>query len=901
MNKLFSFLFIILLLAGSVQAELVINKYTNDFTASSPYNEQLKLCSCETKVDRVIVENTGNFYADFTLDINSNYPSKIRVANPTFTLAPKHFVEVLIYIEDSCGISGEFLYDVIVHNSYGRTQILHRTIRSDICQTTQLYVTPQEQTVGTCKQASYDITVTNVGTFADTFTLDFAQYNKDATIENKAVYLQPGQSSTQEATYQFTCSDYGTKTLPINVYTSKNGIGAATEAQLTIKNEYEYALNLQTSANACSQTTTTIPFTIENSIGLPNEITFELGGPSFVTMPTIVPLDAHEKKELAITVNNPAKIEDGNYKLTINAVDKYGHIQKQRTLDLNINNCYDPSVEFRQEPEQTVTSPIQACCGPKTYYVNIRNNGDREQAFNIRLDGPSFFLLEETTVRLQPQQNINVPLRVTFPCVDEQYSTKVIVSPVTQGQITATAELVIDSYTLRSCHMVQIDNDEVAITNDATVIPIIIKNTGIEGGTYTVSLNDQLFNVQETTVTLLAGGHCAIHLTPKVNLSEQGLGRYIVQPTLTLDNPSIPYNEHVGIALQDKGLWQRFLDWFTNINWSDISICGWVVFGFAIIIIFLFGVLLMVYAGTPFFAEGLARRTISLLKVFLLFAIIVLLLMLPFLNAPSRQALFDYEATSTEKTVLEWYQNEELFVNMAGYFDDPDKDNLSYAVSQPQNIKATVDGSMLTLTPDHNFAGENTMVITASDERGGITDSPLFTLKIIPRKNLTFLQWVEVWCHHLVTFELVALLLLLFLLVLTIKERRPYNKNVLVVVKKDEKARLKITRSRDPTTKFTTKSRANYKTRYSTKRSAKKNVVARKTSSKGTKNVTVIQQPLVEIVYLGAKNGNTVHTPHCMIAKRIPKSKRIAFNTKKAALNAGLIPCRLCRPFERGM
>jgi|GEM_PF-7113037 len=77
--------------AVPVSAELVINKYTNEFAASSPYNEQLKLCQCETKVDRVIIENVGQFEANFRVDVRTDYPRNIRVVNGDFTLAPKHF------------------------------------------------------------------------------------------------------------------------------------------------------------------------------------------------------------------------------------------------------------------------------------------------------------------------------------------------------------------------------------------------------------------------------------------------------------------------------------------------------------------------------------------------------------------------------------------------------------------------------------------------------------------------------------------------------------------------------------------------------------------------------------------------------------------------------------------
>src|SRR3989344_1658757 len=108
MNKILPLIFVFLILSSFASAELIVNKYTNDFTAESPNNEQLKLCSCETKVDRIIVQNVGNFYADFYVSINSRYPSKIRVPMQDFQLAPKHFQEVLIYIEESCQVRGAY-------------------------------------------------------------------------------------------------------------------------------------------------------------------------------------------------------------------------------------------------------------------------------------------------------------------------------------------------------------------------------------------------------------------------------------------------------------------------------------------------------------------------------------------------------------------------------------------------------------------------------------------------------------------------------------------------------------------------------------------------------------------------------------------------------------------------
>ena len=64
--------FFMTLLVPSVDATLIVNKYTNDFTLSSPNNEQLKVCACGLKTDTLIVVNVGNFYANYDVEILSD-------------------------------------------------------------------------------------------------------------------------------------------------------------------------------------------------------------------------------------------------------------------------------------------------------------------------------------------------------------------------------------------------------------------------------------------------------------------------------------------------------------------------------------------------------------------------------------------------------------------------------------------------------------------------------------------------------------------------------------------------------------------------------------------------------------------------------------------------------------
>jgi hypothetical protein len=952
-------LFVLGLFAAPVMAELVVNKYTSDFNAYSVNNEQLKLCACETKVDRIVVENTGQFYSNYHLEIRSAYPEKIRVVGNDFELAPGHFKEILVYIEDSCTVRGEFPYDVVVTSSYGRTQTISRSIRVDFCENARLTVTPNNVTVGLCDPATFQTTITNVGTYPDTFHLSFGPYDDIASIENRYVYLEAGQDYKQPVTFQFACTDYGTKQVPFLLDTDKNGPAAQEIRRIDITNEYGFTIEVDTALSACGMSTTQIPITLENNAPVEDEITLRVSGASFATIQENVHLDGRESKEIMLTLT-PNKGDVGSRTITIEARDVYGGIQKVRDITLDVDNCYDVAAEAREAPDVAHIAPLQACCGQRTMFVNVENNGDRTQAFILKVDGPSFFVLDETTIRLEPQQNMNVPVRVTLPCADERYEADVIVMPLNQPLANTTAHFTIDAKSLRSCYMVQIDDDELCIDQDTQVIPVIVKHTGLEGGEYAISFDNEVFDVQEENITLYPGDQRAIHLIPKVNLTAQELGRYIVQPLFTYEDPALDYNEHVGIELKGKGFFQRLVDWWNSLPWQDVTLCIWVIVILLLVLLTLGILLLLHWFGLTLFPGGLSRTTLTVIKTLLVVLVLVVLVGLLFLKLPGREQSFARVANTTDATVLEWYQNEDYRLDLRDYFVDPDKDILSYAATQPQDINARISGTMMTLTPDHNFAGENSMVITASDARGGITDSPTFILRVIPRKDLTFLQWLGVWCHYIVLVELLLALLLLFLIVLTVKEARPQKNNVLVVVEPPKKAptpRARTSRTSASTRKAVRKTarkparkakpqRANTRARSAsiarnkslvpipakrpgsrqatpargrqvmTRTVGEGKVAMREFKAGGqTVNIAVGQPQAVhtpafvavpgtkqsEIIYVGAKGGNTVHTPYCMNARHIPRNKRVAFGTKKEAVNAGLVPCRMCRPFEGGI
>lgn len=918
-RHLLAALLLLLLAAGSAHAELVINKYTNDFAISSPYNEQLKLCSCQTQVDRIIVENTGNFYADFHVEVQAGFPGQLRIVPEDFQLAPKHLREVLVYIDGTCGMAGTFDYDVTVTNSFGRTERIHRTIRIDPCQTTALDVTPEALTVGLCQPATYEVTVENVGTYPDDYGLSFGPYDSVAQVRERFMRLEPGERLTQNVTFRFPCTEFGERSIPFTAR-SHSGDGAAAERTLTITNDYAFALGVPTSVEACAQTSTHVPVTISNDASVPDEIVLDIDAPGFVSVvggERAVQLPAAGNASIALAIA-PGRNDIGQHPITITARDTLGGVTHTRTATLSVANCYSVAAEVRIDPV-TAAQSLSACCGTRTLYANIRNTGDREQVFQVMLDGPSIFTLEETTVRLQPNQNVNIPIRADLPCTDEEYAFSVLAWPAGQPQVNSSASFAVNSATQRTCHQVQIDEDELVMRETHGVLPVIVKHTGIEGGNYSIALNSTILRVLEGHVALEPGEQKTIHLVPIVNLTEAEKGRYIVHPAFTLVMPQeLEYIESVGVELRGKGLWASLRDWLAGLPWEIVGACGWIILVLLLLLIAAIVMLLAMYGGWAPFGE-MPRSTLAAVRTVLLALMLLLLVSMAFLRFPGEELRYERVAQGTNATVIEMYQNTEATIDLDRYFDDPDMDDLTYVSTQPQNINVEIRDSMMTLRPEHNFAGENTMVITASDAKGGLADSPVFLIRVIPQRQLGFFGWLNVWCGFIIVLLLIAILGTLFLMTLTVRERRPaafQRQNVIRVVAPPTRRIVRTAKARRAAPVKRSTGRPSRKAAVVASRALSRPVVAKPVAvqraqplgsvstvrSEGQTVNIAVGQPVAaagreELALVASKTGNTVHTPYCMIARQIPKGKRIAFSSKREAMNAGLVPCKACRPF----
>lgn len=962
----------IVILSSFASAELIVNKYTNDFSIESPANEQVKMCSCETKIDTIVVDNVGQFGADFEVRVETNYPGSIKVSPSTFTLAPKHLREILVYIDDSCGIYGTFQYDVVVSNSYGRIERMHRTIRSDQCQTARLKIAPEGVMTGLCQSATFEVTTTNVGPYTDAFTLSFGAYEYATQAPIPSMLLEPGQSYTQEVAMTFPCEEYGTRIIPITVVAEKGGSTSSTERTVTIQNEYEFSLDIPTRIDVCANINTEIPVKITNEASVKDNILVHANGPLFAKLSSREPISIAGESEKNVSVLlQPSQSDIGSHRLIISAQDMIGGKKKERSTEIIVHQCVDLDLKIQRDETTDLRTPLTACCGEETLFVNVQNNGDRETVVQLLIDGPSIFQLEETSLRLAPGQNTNVLLTASLPCTDQAYSATIIAIPQGMEHLNTSSTVSIHSQTERTCHAISIDEDELLMKETTTSLPIIIRNSGVAGGTYNIALENNLFSIEEESITLEPGEETTIHLIPRTNLFDEEKGRYVINPTITFEDPRITYEESVGISLVARGPIEQFNSWVGGLPWNSLGVCGWTIIILSAILCMGIVILILTYLGIlTLWKDGLTAQVLSIIKTALIVAIIVMLVILLLAPMPTKTAFYERAIDGSDTSILELYQGDEKTIDLNQYFSDPDQDTLEYSAEQPKNVRVHIEENLLTIIPDKGFFGEDSLRIIATDPGGKTATSPRIQINVIPAKDLGVIGTMHLWCVQLITLLIFGILLVMTLLAFTIKERRPNSfqrKNIILVVPKDRQEKRAIsatkktktsqknskiaknagkdrkkTRKEKTTAKAPSKSRKNIQKK-TTARKSSPNQEIKKVSSKvstiapvrirnlaearsgtplameritgpgsATVNIAVGQPappPIItvpgarqnEIVYVGAKEGNTVHTPHCAVARRIPKNKRIAYSTKHEAVSAGLVPCRLCRPFEGGI
>ena len=764
----------LVLLLSPVQAALIVNVVTDEFSLESPYPvDNVKACQCSTRTDILEVKNVGDFEALFRVELYSPIRELITLSDDTFNLKPGEENKVYVYIDVPCEAPLSAFYVARVSTNYGRSKEIFKQVVSEKCQNIKFTSKVLNDEILPGQIITIQLDLQNVADFTDTFKIMPELYQDFTVMSEEEVMLAPDQEITMYMYLKFPLPFYGEIHYPFIITSGKGNNQARGAESFVIKKDYDFSLTTEDyGIKACEDITKKAEITFTNLANTPNKYYMYLTAPEFVKLSqTNLYLEPGEEDSVDMIIKATQQ-DVGEYTLLLSVNTEYGNMHKEKSFRLIVNNCFDSKVVLEEQETLLVD---KACCGQKTYNLNIRNDGLYEEAYAIIIDTPGGVGVreEDRFVRLRPSQNVNIPIIVDFPCVDTQQTSFVIIKQLRSPYQTHEIRLELESLSRRSCYNVDLLQDKYRINYDTKSIPMLVQNTGLRGGTYKLELGElesRFVYLDQDMMDFEAGEIKVLHARPR-NYSAYKQGTYLNKLTLIIslvdEELDVNYDRQFWIVLRDKNFVAKAVDYIRNFNYSRIGWCGLI----SLILAGLAGIMLIIVVYMRF-KPGLrikrikakCIKTIKVLNIVLIFLLIISILAIILIGNPNTSRFYEKPIEDESGLYHAWRQNTPYQIDLDKYFTDPDLDVLSYTSSQPNHTDVRIQENIAVLRPEHNWAGTEQIVFTANDKKGGITDSPLMTLHVIKKKPVGPMAYWNTYCAHLniVLFIVLVLLVLLF-------------------------------------------------------------------------------------------------------------------------------------------
>ncbi|MBN2142371.1 hypothetical protein JW711_03495 [Candidatus Woesearchaeota archaeon] len=773
---------ILVLTLSLAEAALYVNVVTDEFSIESPYPVQsVKTCQCGLRTEVVEITNLGDFTTLFDVELFSPMSQYITLSRGSFSLKPGEATKIHVYIDAPCDLPISSFYVVQVSTNYGRSKELYKEFTSQKCQNIKFESSMLNDTIYPGEEAQLEIELQNVAEFTDTFKIVPTNNLPYAWISRDSVTLEPDEKTAVVIHTTLPLGSYGEVEQAFSIESEKGKNSAFGSEKYEIVKDYDFAIQTEDfKVDACEDVLNKQVIMFKNLARTPNEYYLSLKAPYFVNLSQYsLTLDGEEEDAIVMNVA-PSQADIGKYTVILEARTKFGDVVKTKTFDLNVKDCFESSADISESGHVK----DQSCTGEKEYELRIVNKGLYEEAYQIEVDSEGWLSVSEDNefVRLRPAQEVIVPIKAVLPPVDETKTSFVLVKQLRAPYQTHEIRLDIESLSERTCYNVDLIQQTYEINYETPVIPLLLKHTGLKGGEYSLELGEldsKFVSLEEDTVTFEPGEFKVIHITP-TNQSAYKTGTYLNKLSLTIKptDKTIDYDRQFWIVLKDKSFLSKAWSYIKNFNYTRIGVCGAIG-----VILFVIALTLAVLAAGMKSNKDLKIKRIKasriknlkVLNIIMTALILAGLVFLIFMGTPDETRFYDQGSNQTGPLFHEWKQNTAYKLNLDYYFTDPDMDVLVYTASQPDHIQIRIEGSIATLTPEHGWSGEENVVFTASDEKGGITDSDVMTLSVVKKNPMDFFDYWSLYCKQ-VNIVLMMVILALLLVITDVVEERGYRR-----------------------------------------------------------------------------------------------------------------------------
>ncbi|MBU2522702.1 MAG: hypothetical protein KKE23_00220 [Nanoarchaeota archaeon] len=467
-SNIFSALFLILLMAGTVSA----------FSISSD-SQSASICIGSTKMLSSLVEGGGTFTV-----------SQEGTASTFSTTVPNSFStegsqNIYSYITPSSKISpGD--YTLRIKLSDGSEQKEHDySITVKDCQKTEFSAESKKVTCP-CQKTEFVLNIVNNADYSENFTLS-AEGTLKGWIEfsEQSFRASSGEEKEIIAFVHAPCNINGQYDITFKLKPSRYFSSLSAKSEMDIQPCYDYSLNFENRVYfACENEQLIVPLTLSNEGSSDNSFSIDIDGPDWITYEKSADVDSGESNIINL-IMNPPRDSAGNFTIKVNALSEYGNVNKKAETVMSVENCHELSMNFENDKETICNMDKEY-----SYLLSIRNSGKLHEDIDLSIEGPSWASLSEDSMFVERNESKEVYVDIKFPSDMEagEYEIKVIASGATRSEST----FIINTKYPEDCFSSDISSEKDSIEvslEGASIIAIEVKNDGLEESTFIIGLD----------------------------------------------------------------------------------------------------------------------------------------------------------------------------------------------------------------------------------------------------------------------------------------------------------------------------------------------------------------------------------------------------------------------------
>lgn len=762
------------------------------FTGAS--NPNPNVCACSSILDRVFLQNTGSFGADYT--ITTNLPDYVTLPVQKVHLEPTESVNIDALIKAECGLDLEKEYKITIKSNLGREKVITRQLNINKCQTIDANLYVDKETIDPCQTAKYEIELTNPAPFTETYGI--SPISPETGFDNKSFELVLGPEKKGKVEFNYTpeCGLYGTQDISFLINSVNNDFQAVLNHQLEIARNYSFDVELFKEKTMCINENKYNPITIKNTGAVANTYNLKLNNyPVFVSLETNqVSLEPGEEATVNL-IALPMQDDKRDYNFTLIVNSELGDIEVKQNIEMNVDNCYSLGVEIQGD------KPLKLCQGENTVPVKIINNGNTEEEIKLYLyDETQSSELENDTFTLDPQEEKIVDINLFETNLTETYS--IFVTAKIEGDKDVRQEWKdeqkIELLNSQACAQVMYPYTKLRPRFEHVNAAIKVKNVGAQRTEYTIDYNGPDFiKPEERKISIGPNEETYINLQLYANDS-------IEAPTETqyfelilrgdVNGKEVEYVQGFELTMTGEPFYETWYNYFSK------SICKIATFILLVLIAaaIIFLIVMLAKSGTHF---NLTRAGILIIVAILILIIGLSVFGMPVLKKPALD-----EEKVNDSLYLIWHEDTKEYVDLSEYFSDPDEDALTYTVyngSEPENITVDINGQYVTLTPNKDWFGQDEIKFEATDSQGASAVSTRIRLEVVDVEEMDLAKFHQLFCSQTNVFLIVILLIILA--VTPSAKKKNENGKKKEEKKQEQKATIKTIPAKKPTKKKTAK------------------------------------------------------------------------------------------------